>query len=1562
LQPAGQNKNAVLITHESEGITYHYERNPADPRVSHAMVLEVDDFGNVLQNASVVYPRRTNPLPAAEQMQLHVTCTENGFTNSVQQNLDHRVPGTYYTRSYELTGLAMPVDYFTLDELRSACNDAAVIDHQVTPDGSLQKRLLGHTRTQYRGNNGTAVLPFGTMESKGLVHRSFKAAFNDAILTTLFNTKISLPALTALLTDAAKGGYIQADDYFWLPSGTTNYDIANFYLPTLYTDVFGNTNQVQYDTRFLFAEQVTNAFNNSTGVEKFNYRVMQPYMLRDVNDNLTAVRFDELGMVVSMFNIGKKGIDAGDEFDDTKTEAQGAVDFPGAAMQYSVSEWYDQTQSPGFDIDDYKPRPNYAITALRDTHYHGDPLHQTGWQETYVYSNGGGNIILKKKQAAPGPALQVNEDGTVTSIPDTTPNLRWIGNGRTIINNKGTAVKKYEPYFSVAPTFDDEKDMVQLGVTSIIHYDPLNRVVRTDQPNKTFTKVEFTPWRQTSFDANDTVQESQWYIDHGSPNPLGPEPADSGERAAWLAAKHYNTPMVNHLDSLGRAFLNSNTDGAVAVETRNVQDIQGNLLQVIDGLGRVVMDYRYGLQGKLTQTSMDGGSRWHLSNAAGKPLLDYDDRGHTFTTDYDVLQRPVAMYVEENGITTMFQRTEYGESLPVANAKANNLLSKSYKQYDQAGVMTSLQFDFKGNLTGNNLQLATNYQSTVDWSDIGSVALETDIFEGSSLFDGLNRVMQAIAPHDASTPVSIMRPSYNQTGLLNNVAVTIRGAASATTFVTNINYNAKGQREEIFYGNGTKTTYTYDTNTFSLIRLLTSRNNGADILQDLQYTFDPSGNITTIRDDAQADVFFDGELARALNNYEYDALYRLVKAGGRKHAGQTDVNHSSADVRNHPFVNSGAISPNDGQAFRNYTEQYEYDPTGNMLMQQHIAKNSNWTRTFEYDNGANSNNRLTATAVGAEIFNYSYDVHGNMYGLETVISEVWDFLDQFREADLGGGGTAYYVYNAGGQRARKVIERLDGSKKERIYLGSVELYREYNSAGNIVLERESLHVTDDKKRIAMIDTPVIRPVGNMETQLVRYQYDNHLNSASIELDDGAQLISYEEYFPFGTTSYSTVDTGREVPAKRYRYTGKERDEESGLNYHGSRYYALWLCRWTKCDPTGIKAGPNFYSYVSNNPVMMNDPSGNDGESCGAWDEEAQACYAEACPIESTMDETPAPPPPAPLPPGVRHVPRRAPTPPPDPPPLTSEPEASSEPNLSAQFALALDLTRYMVGWSVRPTDVHGNPLNGTYYLWSGDANKNAARLAIANEGSGWLMSETPQHVAAARNFADALRTEAARVFPGQSFTDQELFAMAGNRLSLPRDQMRGIWDPPSEDVAVRAVLGGHPVERNILSPPGPDTVQARIEIPAVRRTGLAVGGATMLSGGLNIYGGTQETDPFLSALGIGGGSVEVAGGLTFAAGAWRTSAPLMRLGGRVSVVGTVITAPIVISHAADDIQSGDEYRQARGTLSAVGIVAPPAAFLSVYNEVVVQPLAESFYEIARRDIAQMLGISPIYVY
>ena len=156
-----------------------------------------------------------------------------------------------------------------------------------------------------------------------------------------------------------------------------------------------------------------------------------------------------------------------------------------------------------------------------------------------------------------------------------------------------------------------------------------------------------------------------------------------------------------------------------------------------------------------------------------------------------------------------------------------------------------------------------------------------------------------------------------------------------------------------------------------------------------------------------------------------------------------------------------------------------------------------------------------------------------------------------------------------------------------------------------VQERESLHVMDDKQRIALVETQTIKeqsPIANLQP-LIRYQLGNHLGSVSLELDENAAMITYEEYTPYGSTAYCAGRSAAEVSLKRYRYTGKERDEETGLYYLGARYYARWLGRWASYDPAGLVDGLNGYVFVRNNPARLTDPGGQ-------MSEEAQKEYEQ----------------------------------------------------------------------------------------------------------------------------------------------------------------------------------------------------------------------------------------------------------------------------------------------------------------------------------------------------------------
>ena len=369
---------------------------------------------------------------------------------------------------------------------------------------------------------------------------------------------------------------------------------------------------------------------------------------------------------------------------------------------------------------------------------------------------------------------------------------------------------------------------------------------------------------------------------------------------------------------------------------------------------------------------------------------------------------------------------------------------------------------------------------------------------------------------------------------------------------------------------------------------------GTDALQDLSYVYDPMGNVTHIEDDAQQTLYFNNQVVTPAADYTYDAVYRLRRAEGREHIGQ--VSRSETTWNDDGRV--GLPSPGDGQAMRRFAEQYGYDAAGNLRELVHTAANGSWTRRFSYDEPSliepgTASNRLSSVVVGkGPPERFGYDAHGNMMAMAHLAGMEWDFRDQLRRVDLGGGGTAYYVYDAAGERVRKVVEKNAGNLvEERITVAAFEVFRRRNAAGAVSLERQSLHVMDGGQRIALVDTRTLGIETGVPAQLVRFQLGNHLGSAVLELDGAGQIISYEEYYPYGATSYQAGRNASEVSLKRYRYTGQERDSETGLNHHGKRYYAPWLGRWTSCDPIGVKDGLNVYCSFHCNPLTYTDPSG-----------------------------------------------------------------------------------------------------------------------------------------------------------------------------------------------------------------------------------------------------------------------------------------------------------------------------------------------------------------------------------
>jgi RHS repeat-associated protein len=1033
------------------------------------------------------------------------------------------------------------------------------------------------------------------------------------------------------------------------------------------------------ETRSPLGSRVTAGQRDKNGalVRKGNdYRVLQPWLTMDANRNCVAVAYDALGMPAARAVMGKPEETLGDFIND----ALPPVDIPavlshpldnpeavlGSATErilYDVLAYYRTKAQPS-------PQPPAAYLLMRETHVSDLQVGQhTLFQHRFSYSDGFGREIQTKMQAEP--EMQNGNPGPP----------RWTTTGWTIFNNKGQPVREYEPFFSPAFQFEFDK----AGVSSVLFYDAPGRVMATLNPDHSYSKVVFDAWQQTSWDANDTFNDdprtdpdikaftSPYFAQNGGPpgtwltwrdQRLALAADDPQRIAAEKAQAHAGTPTTAYFDSLGRPYLTISHNGFLPgptptlLATRAELDIENNQTALRDAAGRIAVRYRYDIAGNLIhQFSMEAGQRWKLYDVAGNPLRSWDSRGHAFRAEFDPLRRPVRSLVA--GIDPakpakefLTERILYGEQHP--DAEDLNLSGQVYLNLDQSGATSTDSCDFKGNSLQISRRISKDYKQTVDWGAVDAVIpvppaklnlialenalqqrVETEAFVSTNTYDALNRAVTLTLPHNLATPATTVRPTYNQAALLEKLdanvrAVSVNGQPAWTTFVSNVDYDAKGRRSRIDYGNGTTTLYDYDPLTFRLLRLRTKRNPvlfPADCpkpappgwpgcgVQDLQYTYDAVGNVCAVVDAAQQTIFFRNKRVDPKAEYTYDAIYRLLSATGREHLGQLNdpVPHSFNDS---PRVGI-AWAANDGNVMGTYIEEYVYDAAGNMREMKHRGTDPahpGWTRSFAYDAASLiedgiagrpllQNNRLTSSQVStvnplAEQF--VYDTHGNLLraphlgGAHPAPNLEWNEQDRLSRAELGGGGTAWYVYDSSGERVRKVWEKSPGLIEERIYVGSCEIFRRRSGAGPAVFERETLHIMDEQQRVASVETRTIDVAGNDAgpAQLIRYQYSNHLGSAVLELDQDAQIITYEEYSPYGNTTYQAVVSNLETP-KRIRFSGRERDEETGFNYHGARYCAPWLARWISCDPTGLADGVNLYRYAHDSPIGAVDNTGTD---------------------------------------------------------------------------------------------------------------------------------------------------------------------------------------------------------------------------------------------------------------------------------------------------------------------------------------------------------------------------------
>lgn len=279
-----------------------------------------------------------------------------------------------------------------------------------------------------------------------------------------------------------------------------------------------------------------------------------------------------------------------------------------------------------------------------------------------------------------------------------------------------------------------------------------------------------------------------------------------------------------------------------------------------------------------------------------------------------------------------------------------------------------------------------------------------------------------------------------------------------------------------------------------------------------------------------------------------------------------------------------------------YSQSFGYDSL-NRLTTANENSGANWSQTNGYDRYGNrwidlggGSQSLYFTGGNNRITGSSYDEAGNLLN-DGTHSYAYDAENKISKVDTVNA----YVYDGEGQRVRKLV----GENIRFVYGIGGQLIMEFNGSSGALTKE---YVYGASGLLATIEPTAINSNGT------RYATADTLGSPRVVTNSSAAVVSRHDYKPFGeeiSAGTGARTTGMGFPGAsdglRQKFTSKERDNETGLDYFLARYYAHPQGRFTSADPlmasgrTSMPQTWNRYCYVLNNPLNLIDPTGLEGE-------------------------------------------------------------------------------------------------------------------------------------------------------------------------------------------------------------------------------------------------------------------------------------------------------------------------------------------------------------------------------
>jgi RHS repeat-associated protein len=332
------------------------------------------------------------------------------------------------------------------------------------------------------------------------------------------------------------------------------------------------------------------------------------------------------------------------------------------------------------------------------------------------------------------------------------------------------------------------------------------------------------------------------------------------------------------------------------------------------------------------------------------------------------------------------------------------------------------------------------------------------------------------------------------------------------------------------------------------------------------------------------------------NNFKYHTNYnnRLqpieIWAGSASGSSALFDKQYSYNAPNTSQMNNGNVYTVTNVKDDSRTQSFTYDPLNRLLSAQ---DKTHWGNNYSYDpwgnllhkaqiTGLPNGEHLDASAsVSNQLTGNVYDAAGNVTS-DGVNSYTYDAENRIKQ--VGGTGGTSYTYDADGRRVKK------SSGTNYWYGTSGAVFAETDASGNW-----TNYIFYGGQRLARnVPQPSPNPAD------IKYYITDHLHSTAVFADKSGSVLDDNDFYPWGGV---VPGVGIATSSNHYKFTGKERDAESGLDYFGARYYANTTGRFMSPDwaakPTSVPYADfgdpqslNLYSYVRNSPITRVDPDGH----------------------------------------------------------------------------------------------------------------------------------------------------------------------------------------------------------------------------------------------------------------------------------------------------------------------------------------------------------------------------------